>query len=77
MSKDQAPERGSTGRRRDKIAWTYEEAAEAMGISVRHLRTLVRRFKMPYVPMGRSIRFLPEDCEAWLLQRRKRAINVS
>lgn len=45
-------------------------AADYLGITVRHVRELVARRSIPYVKVGRLVRFLPEDLDAYLAERK-------
>jgi len=49
----------------EKILLKPAEAAEALGISPRHLVTLMQRGEIPVVRVGRLLRFRPEDLAAW------------
>jgi len=49
----------------NKILLKPAEAAEALGISPRHLVTLTQRGDIPVVRAGRLLRFRPEDLVAW------------
>jgi len=40
--------------------------AERLGTSERHIRHLVARRKIPFLRVGRLIRFDPEKVDAWL-----------
>lgn len=45
-------------------------AAARLNISERHLRELIYRREVPYLKVGRLVRFDPNDLEAWLAARR-------
>jgi excisionase family DNA binding protein len=45
-------------------------AAERLGTSERHVRELVYRNRIPYVKVGRLVRFDVADLERWLEERR-------
>jgi excisionase family DNA binding protein len=45
-------------------------AAERLNISVRHLRELLYRREVPYLKVGRLVRFDPADLDAWLEARK-------
>jgi excisionase family DNA binding protein len=48
------------------IVFTPEEAAEALGVSVRTLHTLVTQFNLPYVQVGKALkRFRPAALRKW------------
>ena len=48
----------------------YDGGAEYLGITRRHLKELVARRAVPYVKVGRLVRFLPSDLDAWLADNR-------
>lgn len=43
-----------------------EQVAARLGTSVRHVRRLVHERKIPYVKVGRLLRFDPDEIERWL-----------
>jgi excisionase family DNA binding protein len=45
---------------------TFEEAAQRMKISVRHVRRLVAERRIAYVPVGRCVRLAPADIAAYI-----------
>ena len=45
---------------------TYEQAAEYLNDKPRHLYDLVARGEIPYVKLGRLVRFLPDQLDCWL-----------
>ena len=45
--------------------WTTEETADWLAVSPRMVRRLVAERRIPYVKVGRYVRFRPEDVEAW------------
>lgn len=45
--------------------WTLEETADWLAVSERMVRRLVAERRIPYVKVGRYVRFRPEDVEAW------------
>lgn len=47
--------------------WKYEEAAEFLGCSVRHVKRLVKQGKIPHkrIGDGKLIRFSPERLMEW------------
>ena len=49
--------------------WTANEAAMFLGISVRTIRDLVYRRRVPYRKVGRCLRFDPNEIERWTLPR--------
>jgi len=48
--------------------------AKRLGITERHLRELVVRRDIPFVRVGRLIRFVPADLEAWVEDNRTEAM---
>lgn len=46
-------------------------AAEYLGTSERHVRELQYRGELTYVKVGHLVRFLIEDLDAWIAQRRR------
>lgn len=49
---------------------TIEELAARLGTSTRHIRRLVAERRIPYVKVGRLVRFDPADIAAWIDGRR-------
>lgn len=43
-----------------------EEVARRLGTTVRHIRRLVFERRIPYVKVGRLVRFDPDDMREWL-----------
>ena len=48
-----------------------EAVAARLGVSVRHVRRLVAKRRIPYVKWGHLLRFDPVDIEAWLTRARR------
>lgn len=48
-----------------RILLTEQEAAQALGISPRALWQLRADGDVPFVSIGRSVRYRPSDLEAW------------
>jgi excisionase family DNA binding protein len=46
--------------------WDEAKVCEHLGISERHLRDLRYRRSIPYVKVGRKVRFRGAEIEAWL-----------
>ncbi|MGE3292462.1 MAG: helix-turn-helix domain-containing protein [Geminicoccaceae bacterium] len=42
------------------------KAAEYLGTSVRHVQNLVYHRRIPYVKVGRFVRFRTRDLDAWI-----------
>lgn len=45
---------------------TIDQLAEHLGTSRRHLRRLIAERRIPYVKVGRLIRFDPDEIADWL-----------
>lgn len=45
---------------------TIDQLAERLGTSVRHVRRLVAERRVPYVTVGRLVRFDPDAVNSWL-----------
>ena len=45
---------------------TIDQLAERLGITVRHVRRLVADRRVPYIKVGRLVRFDPNAIKAWL-----------
>jgi len=48
-------------------------AAAYLGTSERHIRELTSRHELPYVKVGRLVRFLPEDLDGYLARNHQPA----
>jgi excisionase family DNA binding protein len=46
-------------------------AGNYCGTTERHVRELVYRNEIPYIKVGRLVRFLPDDLDAWLAENRR------
>lgn len=49
---------------------TIGEAAERLNVSVRFIRRLVAERRLPYVKIGKYIRFDTSDLDTWINDRR-------
>lgn len=49
-----------------KLVWTSEEVASELGCSIRHVRKLVSEDRIPYLKVGRLVRFSPLRLREWL-----------
>ncbi len=49
-----------------KLVWTVDDAARELECSVRHVRKLVSENKIPYLKIGRLVRFSPLRVREWL-----------
>lgn len=45
---------------------TIDQLAERLGITVRHVRRLVAERRVPYLKVGKLVRFDPDQIAAWL-----------
>lgn len=45
-------------------------AAEILGTGERHVRDLAYRRQLPFIKVGRLIRFDPDDLDIWIASRR-------
>jgi excisionase family DNA binding protein len=55
---------------------TYEQAAEYLNDNARHLRDLVARGELPYVKLGRLVRFLPDHLDEWMREQAERRVSA-
>ena len=51
---------------------TIDQLAERLGVTRRHVRRLVAERRLPYLKVGRFIRFDPAQVVAWLDSKRVR-----
>ena len=58
-----------------KELWDIEETARRLGTSVRHMRRLVLERRIPHTKVGRLLRFLPDEIEAWVEENRLPAVR--
>lgn len=59
-----------------KMLLTYDELSEATSLCVAYLYEL-KKEGMPFVPIGRRIRFDPVDVMAWFKKRKKGTKHVN
>lgn len=52
------------------------QLAERLGTTPRHVRRLVAERRVPFVKVGRLVRFDPDDITKWLDARRVRGLEV-
>jgi excisionase family DNA binding protein len=45
---------------------TIDQLADRLGITVRHVRRLVAERRVPYIKVGRFVRFDPDAIKTWL-----------
>jgi excisionase family DNA binding protein len=51
------------------------EVAEALSVTPRRVRRLVAERRIPFVKVGRFVRFEPGELDAWLQQLRVHAVH--
>ncbi|MGI8753206.1 MAG: helix-turn-helix domain-containing protein [Acidimicrobiales bacterium] len=49
---------------------TIEELAEHLGVTVRHVRRQVAERRVPYLKVGRLVRFDPDEISLWINEAR-------
>lgn len=52
-----------------KLVWNVDDVARELECSVRHVRKLVSENKIPYLKIGRLVRFSPLRVREWLHKR--------
>jgi excisionase family DNA binding protein len=53
----------------DPLLWDVDRTAVELAISKAHLYRLIREKRVPFVRVGRLVRFHPKDVRAWLAER--------
>ncbi len=56
---------------------TWEEVAEILRCSPSHIRTITRRGDLPCIKIGRSIRYMRADVDAFIEQQRTQGRNAA
>lgn len=51
---------------------TIDQLAEQLGITVRHVRRLIAERRVPYLKVGKLVRFDPAEIAGWLDEARVR-----
>ncbi len=51
---------------------TIDQLAEHLGITVRHVRRLIAERRVPYLKVGKLVRFDPAEIAGWLDEARVR-----
>lgn len=59
----------TTPRADSRTPLDYEGAAAYLNTTARHMRRLVARREIPFVKVGRLVRFLPEALDEYLASR--------
>jgi excisionase family DNA binding protein len=52
---------------------SIDQLATRLGITVRHVRRLVAEKRVPYLKVGRPVRFDPGEISTWLSESRRSA----
>ena len=55
----------------------YQELSTWLNDSVRHLRRLVHERRIPYVKVGRYVRFDPEEIRCWIESNGQPALSTA
>lgn len=59
----------ATGTQAERLTLTIEEAAATLGVSTRHLRTMIAEGEVPVARLGRRVLIVRTQLEAWLNDR--------
>lgn len=59
----------------EPLLWDVQQTATALSLSAPHIRRLVGEKRIPYVRVGRLIRFRPDDVRAWLTDKQISAVK--
>lgn len=59
----------------DKEVMTVPEMAEYLSVSEAHTYRLVREHRVPFVRIGRSVRFKRSEVDQWLADKTLRAVK--
>lgn len=55
--------------------WDTKQLAEHLGMSPRYIGRLVKESRIPYLRLGRSLRFHPDEIQVWLDKRSRKAVS--
>lgn len=55
--------------------WDTEGVAAHLKMSSRYVQQLVREGRIPFIRFGRTLRFHPDEIDAWLRARTARAVR--
>lgn len=55
--------------------WDTKQLAEHLGMSPRYIGQLVKESRIPFTRLGRSLRFQPDEINAWLASRSHGAVR--
>lgn len=61
------------GRRESINFWDIAELAEHLGVSERFVRRLVNERRIPFLKIGKFIRFNPDEIAEWVSKRKVEA----
>jgi excisionase family DNA binding protein len=50
---------------------SIDELADHLGVTVRHVRRLIAERRIPFLKVGRLVRFNPEEIASWLEDTRR------
>lgn len=56
---------------------TIDQLAEQLGITVRHVRQLIAERRIPYLKVGKLVRFDPAEIAGWLDEARARRSGLT
>jgi len=54
---------------------TIDQLADRLSITPRHVRRLIAERRIPFVKVGRLVRFDPADIATWINERRTQATS--
>lgn len=55
--------------------WDTPRVAQYLGMSKRYVEQLVRENRIPFIRLGRSVRYHPDELNKWALARTNRAVR--
>lgn len=55
--------------------WDTDGVATHIRMSSRYVQQLVREGRIPFIRFGRTLRFHPDEIDAWLKTRTNRAVR--
>lgn len=59
----------------EPLLWDVQQTATALSLSAPHIRRLVAEKRIPFVRVGRLIRFRPEEIRTWLAGKQIEAVK--
>lgn len=57
------------------LLWTVAQAAEELQVSSKHMYRLVKENRIPYIRVGASLRFSPDELRRWLTAKQVPAVK--